>query len=43
MLVQQIDAVKKVLGRKPGTELKNLIYKIFDTEVRNKKLGEIIQ
>lgn len=43
MLVQQIDAVKKVLGRKPGTELKNLIYKVFDAEVRNKKLGEIIQ
>lgn len=43
MLIQQIDAVKKVLGRKPGTELKNLIYKVFDAEVRNKKLGEIIQ
>ena len=43
MLVQQIDAVRKVLGRKPGTELKNLIYKVFDAEVRNKKLGEIIQ
>lgn len=42
MLVQQIDAVRKVLGRKQGTELKNLIYKVFDAEVKNKKLGEII-
>lgn len=43
MLVQQIDAVRKVLGRKHGTELKNLIYNVFDAEVKNKKLGEIIQ
>jgi hypothetical protein len=43
VLVQQMEAVRKVLGRKPGTELKNLIYKVFDAEVRDKKLGEIIQ
>lgn len=43
MIVQQMEAVRKVLGRKPGTVLKNLIYKVFDAEVRDKKLGEIIQ
>lgn len=42
VLVQQMEAVRKVLGRKPGTELKNLIYKVFDAEVRDKKLGETI-
>jgi hypothetical protein len=42
-LVQHMKGVKKVLGRKTGTQLKDLIYEIFDAEVKQRKLGEIIQ
>lgn len=42
-LVGQMKAVKKVLGRKSGTNLKNLVYEIFDAEVKHRKLGEIIR
>jgi hypothetical protein len=42
-LVLQMDSVRKILGRKQGNQLKNLIYEVFDTEVRDMKLGAIIQ
>lgn len=42
-LVAQMKAVKKVLGRKSGTQLKNLVYEVFDAEVKQRKLGEVIR
>lgn len=42
-LVAQMKAAKKVLGRKSGTQLKNLVYEVFDSEVKQRKLGEIIR
>ena len=41
-LVAQMKAVKKVLGPKSGSAIKNLIYKVFDKEVGAKALGEAI-
>ena len=41
-LVTQMKAVKKVLGPKSGSAIKNLIYKVFDKEVGAKALGEAI-
>jgi len=41
-LIDQMKAVRKLLGRKSGTQLKNLVYEIFDTEVKRRKLGELI-
>lgn len=34
--------VKKILGAKNGESLKRLIYKVFDDEVAQKKMGEVI-
>jgi len=39
---EQMKRVKLVLGKKSGTALKNLIYEIFKSEVREKTLGEVI-
>lgn len=41
-LVDQMKAVRKLLGRKSGSQLKNLVYEVFDAEVKLRKLGEII-
>lgn len=41
-LVDQMKAVRKLLGRKSGTQLKNLVYEVFDAEVKQRKLGELI-
>lgn len=41
-LVEQMKRVKKLVGRKSGSHLKNLIYDLFAKEVRHKPLGEII-
>lgn len=41
-LVDQMTAVRKLLGRKSGTQLKNLVYEVFDEEVKQRKLGELI-
>jgi hypothetical protein len=41
-LVAQMKVVRKLLGRKTGTQLKNLVYEVFDTEVKHRKLGELI-
>ncbi len=42
-LVDQMKAVRKLLGRKQGTQLKNLVYEVFDAEVKQRKLGELIR
>lgn len=41
-IVEQTRRVKDVLGNKKGTELKNLVYRIFDDEVAKLSLGEVI-
>jgi DNA-binding PadR family transcriptional regulator len=42
-IIAQMKEVKRVLGGKKGTQLKNLIYKIFDAEVAQRLLGEAIE
>lgn len=42
-LIEQMKAVKKLLGRKNGTQLKNIVYEIFDEEVKQRRLGELIK
>jgi hypothetical protein len=41
-LTHRMSNVKRVLGSKSGTFLKNLIYKTFDDEVVQRQLGEVI-
>ncbi|MCX5713272.1 MAG: hypothetical protein NT033_00320 [Candidatus Omnitrophica bacterium] len=41
-IVNQMRQVKIVLGNKKGTELKNLVYEIFDEEVVKLSMGEVI-
>jgi hypothetical protein len=42
-LCEQMSAVKKVFGTMKGTELNDLIYRLFDTEIAQRSLGEKIQ
>jgi hypothetical protein len=42
-LVAQMTAVKKLLGRKSGNQLKTLIYDVFDSEVGRRRRGEPIR
>lgn len=42
-LISHMKLVKKAFGRKNGTQLKNLVYEIFDAEVKQRKLGDVIQ
>jgi hypothetical protein len=41
-IVEQMQAVKKLLGNKTGSSLKELIYKVFREEVADRQLGEVI-
>lgn len=41
-IVQIMGEVKNVFGRKNGNFLKELIYKLFDEEVGQRELGEVI-
>lgn len=41
-LCAQMSQVKSVFGKKTGSALKELIYKIFEEEVAQKPLGEVI-
>jgi hypothetical protein len=41
-LVSQMRLVKKELGSKSGSALKKLIYEVFEREVADKALGEVI-
>jgi hypothetical protein len=42
-LVAQMKAVRKLLGRKNGNQLKNIVYELFDEEVKQRKFGELIK
>ena len=42
-IIDQMQQVKKILGDKKGSELKNLVYKIFDDEVAKLPMGEVIK
>lgn len=42
-LRENMEAVKQVLGDKSGNELKGLVYKVFEEEVAERKLGELIE
>jgi len=39
---EQMKRVKDLVGKRTGTSLKNLVYEVFDAEVAEKPLGEII-
>ena len=41
-LVDQIKRVKKILGKKSGSALKKIIYEVFQDEVTQKPLDEVI-
>jgi hypothetical protein len=41
-LVERMREVKKTFGAKSGAFLKSLIYSLFDTEIRQRPLGEVI-
>lgn len=42
-LVAQMKEVRKLLGRKNGNQLKNIVYEMFDEEVKQRRLGELIK
>ena len=42
-LVAHMKQVKKVLGSKSGTRLKDLVYELFKREVGERSLGEVIE
>ncbi|MEX0806588.1 MAG: hypothetical protein WD688_25215 [Candidatus Binatia bacterium] len=42
-LIGHMKQVKKVLGGKSGTRLKNLVYELFHREVGERSLGEVIE
>lgn len=42
-LVAQMRAVKNVFGAKSGDTLKKFIYRVFDTQVAKRALGEVIR
>jgi hypothetical protein len=41
-LVSRLKQVKAVFGRKSGTYLKDLIYRLFDQEVGRREMGKVI-
>ncbi len=41
--MEQMRRVKELVGKKTGTALKKLFYEVFDAEIAQKRLGEIIQ
>lgn len=42
-VVGQMRQVKRAFGNRSGSSLKNLIYRIFDAEVAQRSLGEVIR
>ncbi len=42
-LRQQMKRVKKLLGRKAGSTIKDMIYKVFDEEIAKRAMGEVIR
>lgn len=41
-IVDHMKVVKKLLGRKNGSQLKNLIYEVFKDEVKERRIGDSI-
>ena len=41
-IIGHMKKVKKIVGRKNGSQLKNLIYEVFKEEVKERKLGDSI-
>ena len=41
--IEQMKKVKHLVGKKSGTFLKKLFYEVFDAEIAQKRLGEIIR
>lgn len=41
-MVKHMRDVKKAFGTKTGTAMKNLIYELFDAEIKQRSLGEVI-
>lgn len=41
-VIEQMKRVKKTLGQKAGSTLKNLVYEVFDAEVAKRPLGAAI-
>jgi len=42
-LVERLKEIKTVFGRKNGTYLKDLIYRLFDEEVGRREMGKVIE
>ena len=42
-IVNHMKSVKKILGNRTGSALKNLVYKVFQEEVAEKPIGEAIR
>jgi hypothetical protein len=42
-IIEQMKKVNQVLGKMSGTQLKQLVYKVFDEQVSRLKLGEVIK
>ena len=42
LLIEQMENVKKILGNKSGSALKKIIYEVFQDEVTQKPLDEVI-
>ncbi len=43
LIVKRMREVKKTFGNKSGNHLKNMIYRLFDAEVSQRPLGEVIK
>jgi len=41
-LVSHMKVVKRVLGKKSGTRLKSMVYELFEHEVAERPIGEVI-
>lgn len=42
-IVEHMRQVKKLLGKKAGSTLKDLVYEVFEQEVGERSLGEVIE
>lgn len=42
-LISRMREIKKVFGNKSGNTIKNLIYELFDAEVGQRPMGEVIE
>ncbi|MBU4278195.1 MAG: hypothetical protein KKC30_15750 [Proteobacteria bacterium] len=42
-IIERMRKVKKAYGNRTGSSLKKMIYDLFESEVRNRPMGEVIQ